>query len=95
MRGFKQRQSFLPRFGFVFRGNPVFKLNADDKSPFVTSGIRFGTAAITTRGLKEADMDVIVGLIDRIITNPDNEQNTEAVAQNVHQLMEGRPLFNP
>ena len=67
----------------------------DDKSPFVTSGIRFGTAAITTRGLKEADMDVIVGLIDRIITNPDNEQNTEAVAQNVHQLMEGRPLFNP
>lgn len=67
----------------------------DDKSPFVTSGIRFGTAAITTRGLKEADMDVIVGLIDRIITNPDDEQNTEAVAQAVHQLMAGRPLFNP
>ena len=67
----------------------------DDKSPFVTSGIRFGTAAITTRGLKEADMDVIVGLIDRIITNPDDEQNTEAVAQAVHQLMSGRPLFNP
>ena len=67
----------------------------DDKSPFVTSGIRFGTAAITTRGLKEADMDVIVGLIDRIITNPDDEQNTEAVAQAVRQLMAGRPLFNP
>ncbi len=67
----------------------------DDKSPFVTSGIRFGTAAITTRGLKEADMDVIVGLIDRIITNPDDEQNTKAVAQAVHQLMAGRPLFNP
>ena len=67
----------------------------DDKSPFVTSGIRFGTAAITTRGLKEADMDVIVGLIDRIITNPDDEQNTEAVGQAVHQLMAGRPLFNP
>jgi len=67
----------------------------DDKSPFVTSGIRFGTAAITTRGLKEANMDVIVGLIDRIITNPDDEQNTEAVAQAVHQLMAGRPLFNP
>jgi glycine hydroxymethyltransferase len=67
----------------------------DDKSPFVTSGIRFGTAAITTRGLKEADMDLIVGLIDRIITNPDDEQNTEAVAQAVHQLMAGRPLFNP
>lgn len=67
----------------------------DDKSPFVTSGIRFGTAAITTRGLKEADMYVIVGLIDRIITNPDDEQNTEAVAQAVHQLMAGRPLFNP
>ncbi len=65
----------------------------DDKSPFVTSGIRFGTAAITTRGLREADMETVVGLIDRIIVSPDDEANTKAVAQDVHALMKGRPLF--
>tara|TARA_A100001015_G_scaffold100456_2_gene111526 strand:+ start:626 stop:1906 length:1281 start_codon:yes stop_codon:yes gene_type:complete len=66
----------------------------DDKSPFVTSGIRFGTAAITTRGLKEEDMDTIVEFIDRVITNPDDAANLEAVADDVHQLMQGRPLFS-
>ncbi|OUV61968.1 MAG: serine hydroxymethyltransferase [Gammaproteobacteria bacterium TMED119] len=66
----------------------------DDKSPFVTSGIRFGTAAITTRGLKEEDMDTIVEFIDRVITNPDDTANLEAVADDVHQLMQGRPLFS-
>jgi glycine hydroxymethyltransferase len=65
----------------------------DDKSPFVTSGIRFGVAAITTRGLKEVDMESIVALIDRVIVNPDDEVSLEAVANDVHQLMEGRPLF--
>jgi glycine hydroxymethyltransferase len=66
----------------------------DDKSPFVTSGIRFGTAAITTRGLKEADMETVVNLIDRVLSNPDDKNNTAAVAKDVHQLMEGKPLFN-
>lgn len=66
----------------------------DNKSPFVTSGIRFGTAAITTRGLKEADMETIVNLIDRVISNPEDEESIEVVAKEVHQLMEGRPLFN-
>lgn len=66
----------------------------DDKSPFVTSGIRFGTAAITTRGLKEADMETVVDLIDRILSNPDDEDNSAAVAQEVHLLMKGKPLFN-
>ena len=66
----------------------------DDKSPFVTSGIRFGTAAITTRGLKEADMETVVDLIDRILSNPDDEDNSAAVAQEVHHLMKGKPLFN-
>ena len=65
----------------------------DDKSPFVTSGIRVGTAAITTRGLKEAEMETIVDFIDRVIQNPDNEAELQAVAQEVHSLMEGRPLF--
>ena len=66
----------------------------DDKSPFITSGIRVGTAAITTRGLNEADMETIVELIDRVLQNPDDEANLEAVGKEVHQLMAGHDLFN-
>ncbi|MDC1080982.1 serine hydroxymethyltransferase [Flavobacteriaceae bacterium] len=66
----------------------------DDKSPFVTSGIRLGTAAITTRGLNEADMETIVELIDRVLQNPDDEANLEAIGKEVHQLMAGYDLFN-
>ena len=65
----------------------------DDKSPFVTSGIRIGTAAITTRGLKENDMPIIVDLIDKAITNFDNEEQLEAVGQKVNELMSDKPLF--
>lgn len=66
----------------------------DDKSPFVTSGIRFGTAAITTRGLKEADMETIVVLIDEVLANANNEAVLEAVKVKVNSLMQGRELFN-
>ena len=66
----------------------------DDKSPFVTSGIRFGTAAITTRGMKEKDMETIVDMIDRVISDAQNTKNIEAIAKEVNGLMEGRPLFN-
>ena len=66
----------------------------DDKSPFVTSGIRIGTAAITTRGLKEAAMETVVALIDRVITNYEDEEVLATVAKEVHTLMEGRALFN-
>jgi glycine hydroxymethyltransferase len=65
----------------------------DDKSPFVTSGIRIGAAAITTRGLKETEMETIVDLIDRVIQNPEDESELDAVAKEVHALMEGRSLF--
>ena len=65
----------------------------DDKSPFITSGIRFGTAAITTRGLKESDMSVIVDLVDRVITHADNEEEIMKVKKEVNALMEHRPLF--
>lgn len=65
----------------------------DDKSPFVTSGIRVGTAAITTRGLKEAEMETIVDLIDRVIQNPEDEAELSAVAKEVNALMDGRSLF--
>jgi len=66
----------------------------DDKSPFVTSGIRIGTAAITTRGLKENDMQVIVDLIDQVITNYDDEAVLKAVAVTVNTMMSGLPLFS-
>ena len=65
----------------------------DDKSPFVTSGIRVGTAAITTRGLKEDDMGGIVDLIDEVIQNHEDSNLLEAVGVKVFALMSGRELF--
>ncbi|MFT5216260.1 MAG: glycine hydroxymethyltransferase [Glaciecola sp.] len=65
----------------------------DDKSPFVTSGIRVGTPAITTRGLKETDMEGVVALIDEVIQNYEDEKVLEAVAEKVNALMSHRPLF--
>ncbi len=65
----------------------------DDKSPFVTSGIRIGTAAITTRGLKEEHMPVIVGLIDQVLTNPEDEAVIQSVKEKVNELMHNRELF--
>lgn len=65
----------------------------DDKSPFVTSGIRIGTPAVTTRGLKEDDMKTIVDLIDRVIMNHQDEGKLEEIGEEVLELMKGRPLF--
>ena len=65
----------------------------DDKSPFVTSGIRVGTAAITTRGLVEEDMETIVALIDRVLMNHTNEAVIEAVAIEVNEMMSERAIF--
>ncbi len=65
----------------------------DDKSPFVTSGIRIGTPAITTRGLVEADMETVVALIDRVLTNHTNDDIIEEVADEVNEMMEARPMF--
>lgn len=65
----------------------------DDKSPFVTSGIRIGTPAVTTRGLVEEDMKTIVDLIDRVIMNHENEEKLEAIGNEVSEMMKGKPLF--
>ena len=65
----------------------------DDKSPFVTSGIRVGTAAITTRGFKEEDMQVIVDLIDQVITNAEDENNLQEVKKQVIELVSRFPLY--
>ena len=65
----------------------------DSRSAFQTSGLRFGTPAITTRGLKEDQMDYIVELIDRVLHAPANEENIAAVRKDVNALMANYPLF--
>ena len=65
----------------------------DDKSPFVTSGIRVGTAAITTRGLKEEDMGIIVDFIDRAIINHNDLDSLYKIGSQVIDFMKKRPLF--
>jgi len=65
----------------------------DSRSPFQTSGIRLGTPAITTRGLKEEHMGLIAELIDTVLANPESEANIEAVRKRVNQLMSDRPIF--
>ena len=65
----------------------------DDKSPFVTSGIRIGTPAITTRGLVETDMKLVVDLVDEVIMNFNDSEKLDAIALKVNELMAGRDLF--
>ena len=66
----------------------------DDKSPFVTSGIRIGTPAVTTRGLTEEHMPKIVELIDRVLKDIENKDELAQVKKEVNEMMQGRPLFN-
>ena len=65
----------------------------DSRSAFQTSGLRFGTPAITTRGLKEQDMETIVALVDRVLQDPENEANIAAVRKDVNAMMEQYQLF--
>ena len=65
----------------------------DDKSPFITSGIRVGTPAITTRGLVEEDMETVVALIDKVLMNYTDEAVLEQVAEEVNDLMGERAMF--
>lgn len=65
----------------------------DTESPFVTSGIRVGTSAITSRGVKENEIPTIVALIDRVLSNINDEATIQAVRAEVNALMSGRPLF--
>ncbi|NLJ44111.1 MAG: serine hydroxymethyltransferase, partial [Bacteroidales bacterium] len=65
----------------------------DSRSPFLTSGLRVGTPAITTRGMKEEHMGVIVELIDEVISNIDNEAVIKRVGEKVNKLMKSFPLF--
>ncbi|MCT7904259.1 Pyridoxal-phosphate-dependent serine hydroxymethyltransferase 2 [Candidatus Ornithobacterium hominis] len=65
----------------------------DTESPFITSGIRLGSAAVTTRGLKESDMETIANFINKVIENHDNEQVIKEVRADVNDLMKSKPLF--
>jgi glycine hydroxymethyltransferase len=85
----KKAQETLDRAHITLNKNSV---PFDDKSPFVTSGIRIGVPAVTTRGMVEADMEKIVALIDRIMVDIDNEETVLAVKEEVHEMMKGFPL---
>jgi glycine hydroxymethyltransferase len=65
----------------------------DTQSPMVTSGMRIGTPAITTRGLKEKDVVKVVDLIDELLAAPDDVGNQKAVRRKVHRMMQRFPLY--
>ena len=65
----------------------------DSRSPFLTSGIRLGTPAITTRGLKEAEMGPIVEMIDTVLSDPENPATIASVRAEVNKMMSDRPMF--
>ena len=86
----KDAENALGEAGITVNKNMV---PFDTESPFVTSGIRVGTAAITTRGIKEDKIEQIVDLIDRALMNKDNEEVLARTKEEVHSLMSGLPLF--
>ena len=86
----KKAQETLDKAHITLNKNAV---PYDDKSPFVTSGIRVGVPAITTRGMKENDMEKVVELIDRILSDIDNADTIEKVKGEVREMMEGFPLY--
>jgi glycine hydroxymethyltransferase len=86
----KKAQETLDRAHITLNKNAV---PYDDKSPFVTSGIRVGVPAITTRGMKEEHMQTVVDLIDKVLMNIDDTSTVSAVANEVHELMGSFPLY--
>jgi glycine hydroxymethyltransferase len=86
----KKAQESLDKAHITLNKNSV---PFDDKSPFVTSGIRVGVPAITTRGLKEANMEPVVDLIDKVLMNAEDEKIISSVKQEVKSLMDLFPLY--
>ncbi len=86
----KKAQETLDRAHITLNKNAV---PFDDKSPFVTSGIRVGVPAITTRGLKENHMETVVGFIDQVLANIDSEPVISQVKKDVQDFMQGFPLY--
>lgn len=86
----KRAQETLDKAHITLNRNAV---PFDDKSPFITSGIRVGVPAVTTRGMKEEHMEAVVSMIDRILMKPDDENNIAAVKSEVRQFMQQFPLY--
>jgi glycine hydroxymethyltransferase len=86
----KQAENALGKAGMTVNKNMV---PFDQKSPFVTSGIRIGTPVVTTRGMKEKEMEVIAGFINRAIQNADNDIELGKIKKEVNELCSGYPLF--
>jgi glycine hydroxymethyltransferase len=86
----KKAQETLDKASITLNKNAV---PFDDKSPFVTSGIRVGVPAITTRGLKEADMATVVNFVDKVLMNLDDEKIIASVKSEVKDFMKGFPLY--
>lgn len=86
----KKAQETLDRAHITLNKNSV---PYDDKSPFVTSGIRIGVPAITTRGLKVEDMGTVVEMIDKVLMNADDEKVVASVKEDVKSLMMKFPLY--
>ena len=87
----KQAEESLGRAAMTVNRNTIPN---DPASPFVTSGIRLGTPALTTRGMVEADMSTVAGLIDRVLSKPD-DANVANVRRDVEKLAAGFPLYQP
>ncbi len=86
----KKAQETLDKAHITLNKNAV---PFDDKSPFVTSGIRVGVPAVTTRGMKEVDMEIVVNLIDKVLMNADDEKLIESVKEEVKGFMKQFPLY--
>jgi glycine hydroxymethyltransferase len=86
----KDAQEALDLAGITVNKNAV---PFDDKSPLITSGIRVGTPAVTTRGMKESDMETIAGFIDRVITNIQTPSSFTQVSEEVKSLCSRFPLY--
>jgi glycine hydroxymethyltransferase len=86
----KKAQETLDRAHITLNKNAV---PFDDKSPFVTSGIRVGVPAITTRGMNEADMETVVGMIDKVLMNIEDEKTVNSVREDVKKFMASFPLY--
>jgi glycine hydroxymethyltransferase len=86
----KKAENALEAAGITVNKNMV---PFDTRSPFVTSGIRVGTPALTTRGFKESEMREIAGFINRVISDPDNEKNLRTVRKEIEVLSDQYPLY--
>ncbi|MBW6458846.1 MAG: serine hydroxymethyltransferase, partial [FCB group bacterium] len=86
----KKAETVLESIGITCNKNMV---PYDDRSPFVTSGIRLGTPALTSRGFTEDDMRIIAGIIGRVIAAPEDEQVLKQARSDVRTLTEAHPLY--